>query len=103
MFDEEISEVFILYPCKSLRAVKQELTTGRRLTKFGQLLVVMSRLDDILVVTANLGYLLFSRRPTRPPPSLLDDLASWIDGVKEKQLTPQPQRTNPLAGWLKSA
>jgi len=36
-------------------------------------------------VTAYLGYLLFSRRSTRPPPSLLDDPASWIDGVKETQ------------------
>lgn len=36
-------------------------------------------------MTAYLGSLLFSRRCTRPPPSLLDDTASWIDGVKETQ------------------
>jgi hypothetical protein len=89
--------------CKLLRPVRQELTTGRRLTKFGQLVLVIFGFSAILQVTANLGYLLFSRRSTRLPPSLLDNPASWIDGAKEMQWTPQPQRTNPVAGWWKMA
>jgi hypothetical protein len=76
---------FFVYSSKLLRSVRQALTTGRRLTKFGQVLLVIFQIDDILKVTANLGYLLFSRRSTRPPPSLLDHPASWIDGAKEMQ------------------
>jgi hypothetical protein len=36
------------YPFKLLRPVKWGLTTGRRLTKFGQLLLGISRMGDIL-------------------------------------------------------
>jgi hypothetical protein len=55
------------------------------MTKSGQRFIVMPRIGDMMEMTANLGFHLFSRRSTRPPPSLLDEVASWIDGVKETQ------------------
>ena len=55
------------------------------MTKSGQKFIPVAQISDMMEMTANLGSLLFTRRPTRPPCSLLDDLASWIDGVKETQ------------------
>jgi hypothetical protein len=55
------------------------------MTKFGQTIREIAPFGDILLVTANLGSPLFSRRLTRPPPSLLDHPVSRIDGAKEMQ------------------